>query len=125
MGEYRIVEKSLCSDPLQSQLACALRADPNHSELGFLLTHLHIEDLARPNLSPYSLKHQPTSTHVRHQGGIRKWLAVSIHPPNLHRKLDFNSWALASIHRGHCAVRMIDRKLTRVTANRVPECGVV
>jgi len=48
---------------------------------------------------------------------------MGIHPPNLYRKLNFYSWTLASIHNTDCPLEMIDRKLTRVTAKRVPECA--
>jgi len=99
MGENRVSEERVCRDPLQSQLACALAPNPNDSKLGFLFAHLHIKDLAGPNFSSYSLNYQPTGAHIRHQGRVHKRLAMGIHSPNLHRKLDFNSWALPSIHR--------------------------
>ena len=92
-------EERVCRDPLQSQLACALAPNPNDSKLGFLFAHLHIKDLAGPNFSSYSLNYQPTGAHICHQGRVHKRLAMGIHSPNLHRKLDFNSWALPSIHR--------------------------
>ena len=122
MGENRIGKKSMCRDPLQSQFECALAPNPNHLELRFLLTHLYVENLSDPNFPPYSLDHQPPGAHIGYQGRIHKRLAMGIHSPNLHWKLDFNSWALASIHGTDCPLEMIDWKLTRVTANRVPEC---
>lgn len=84
--------------PLQADFAGALGDDPDNAELGFVLTHLDIENFARPNLSSHALYDQPANAHIRHERRIGKRLAVGIHSPNLYRKLDFNSWTIASIH---------------------------
>jgi hypothetical protein len=46
------------------------------------------------------LNHQAADAHVGDEPGMRKRLAMSIHSPNLYRKLNLNSRADSSIHEG-------------------------
>jgi len=96
--EHGMCNECMRGHPLQADFAIALADDPDNAELGFVLAHLDIENLTRPNLSSHTLYYQPANAHIRHERRIGKRLAMGIHSPNLHRKLDFNSWALTSIH---------------------------
>jgi hypothetical protein len=89
--------------PLQADLTVPVIDDPDHAELRFYLTHLDIENFAGSNLAHHALNYQTADAHIGYKAGLGKRLAVSIHSPNLYRKLNFDSWAKASIHGRHCA----------------------
>jgi len=91
-------DKCMRGQPLQTDLPVGLAAYPYDAELGLFLTHAHVKDLALPNSPSHALDHQATNAHVGYKSGMSKRLAIGIHSPNLHRELDFDSWALASIH---------------------------
>ena len=103
--------------PLQADLTVAFVNHPNNTELRFDLAHLNVENFTGPKLAHDALNYQTADAHVRYKAGLGERLAVSIHSPNLHRKLNFDSWAKSSIHGRHCATKPADWKLTRVTAN--------
>ena len=85
---------------LKANFAIALADDPDNAELRFHLSHLDIEDFTGSKLAPHALNYQAADAHVGHQTMMRKRLAMSIHSPNLYRKLNLNSWTDSSIHGG-------------------------
>lgn len=89
--------------PLQPYFAVAFNGNPDNAKLRSDLAHLNIENLASSNLPPHALNYQAADTHVDNKPGLSKRLAVSIHSPNLYRKLNLDSWAESSIHAGYCA----------------------
>ena len=91
-------DERMRGQPLQAHFAIAVADNPDDAELGFDLAHLDIENFTGSNLSHHALNYQAAHAHVRDEAGMSKRLAVGIHSPNLYRKLNFNSWALASIH---------------------------
>ena len=88
------------SQPLQADFAIAIAYNPDNAELSFDLSHLDIENFTGSNLAPHALNHQAAAAHVGYEAGVRKRLAMSIHSPNLYRKLNLNSRADSSIHEG-------------------------
>lgn len=110
-------DECMRSQPLQADFAIALADHPDNAELGFDLTHLDIENFTGSNLPPHALDHQASDAHIDYEGRLAEWLTVGIHSPNLYRELNFNSWALAAIHGGHCATQLAVWILTRVTAS--------
>jgi hypothetical protein len=92
---------------LQAHFAIAVAKNPDDAELGFDLTHLDIEKFTGSNLSHYALNYQAAHAHVGYQAVMGKWLAMSIHSPNLYRELNFNSRAESSIHGRHCAAQSV------------------
>ena len=90
--------ESVRGHPLQTYFALAFADDPDNPKLRFDLTHLDVENFANSNLSNHTFDYQTADAHIRYQTWVRKRLAMSIHSPNLYRKLDFDAWADSSIH---------------------------
>ena len=88
---------------LQAHFVATVTNNPDHAKLSFDLTHLDIEKFTGSNLSHHTLNDETADAHVDYKAGMGKRLAMSIHSPNLHRELNFDSWAESSIHESHCA----------------------
>ena len=103
MRENGVCDERMRGQPLQADFAVPLADNPDDAELGFNLTHLDIENFTGSNLSHDALNDETADAHVDYEPGMGKGLAMSIHSPNLHRELNFDSWAESSIHGSHCA----------------------
>lgn len=101
--EHGMCNERMRSQPLQANFAIAVIYNPDNAELGFDLTHLDIENFTGPDFSHHALNYQAADAHVGYKAGLGKWLAMSIHSPNLYWKLNFDSRAESSIHGRHCA----------------------
>jgi hypothetical protein len=93
-------DEGVRSQSLKANFAIALADNPDNAELSFHLSHLDVENFTGSKLAPHALNHQAADTHVGDEPGMRKRLAMSIHSPNLYRKLNLNSRADSSIHEG-------------------------
>jgi hypothetical protein len=101
--EHGMSNECVRGHALEAHFVIAVANYPDHAKLSFDLTHLDIEKFTGSNLSHDALDYQTADAHVDNKTGIGKRLAMSIHSPNLHRELNFDSWADSAIHGRHCA----------------------